>query len=142
MNKTILSNEILLGIDFGETNIGLAFGRAGLTEPLSVISAKNTQNAIKEIAKIAHSNKATKIIIGLPLSAENKETQQSQKTRRFANQLKVFIKLPVEFVNEFETSKNAVKRAIASGVPQKRRRSIDNISAALILKRYYEKHQV
>lgn len=141
MHKNLLSDEILLGIDYGDTNIGLAFGRAGLTEPLSVISAKNTQNAIKEIAKIAHSNRTTKIILGLPLTAKNKETQQSQKTRHFAKQLKVFIKIPVEFVNEFETSRNAVKSAIARGVSQKRRRGVDNIAAALILKKYYEQHR-
>lgn len=134
------AEEILLGVDYGESNIGLAFGRQGLALPLRVIPAKNVREAIKEISRVALENKVTKLIIGLPLTAENKETSKSQEVREFTKSLNVHLKLPTEFVNELDTSKDAMKGAISTGISQKNRRKIDDISAAIILNRYYEEH--
>jgi putative holliday junction resolvase len=131
-------DETLLGIDYGETNIGVAFGRAGLVEPLKIIPGKNLGEALKEISRAALEIKVNTVIIGLPLTAEGKETAQSLKTRYFANQLKLHLKKPIKFVNEYATSKEAIKNAIGQGISQKSRRKIDHISAALILKKYFE----
>jgi putative Holliday junction resolvase len=135
------AEEILLGIDHGGSNIGLAFGRRRFASPLKVISAKNTDEAIKEISRVAIENKVTKIIVGLPLTADNKETQQSQEVRKFVKLLSAHLKFPTEFVNELNTSKEAMKGAISSGISQKNRRKIDDISAAIVLNRYYEEHE-
>ncbi len=139
--STKAKEEILLGVDYGESNIGLAFGRAGLAAPIKIIPAKNTDTALKEISRVALENKVTQIIAGLPLTVDNKETKQSQNTRQFFKLLKIHLKLPVVFVNEYQTSMEAVKSAIAAGVPQKGRRGVDDISAALILKKYYDERE-
>jgi putative Holliday junction resolvase len=133
--------EVLLGIDYGSTNTGLAFGRAGLTVPLKVISAKNQKNMIAEISKVALGNKVTKIVMGLPLDSEGKETNQARKIRKFAKLLKIHLKKPVEFVNEAGSSREAIENAIRSGISKKRRKLSDHISAALILRRYYNERE-
>ena len=128
--------EILLGIDWGESAIGLAFSRAGLVIPLKVTSGKSLDTALGEISRIALESKVTRLVVGLPLTYDDKETAQARKVRAFVKRLKMRLKLPVEFVSEYESTKNALVSALDLGVSKKRRRVIDNISAALILKSY------
>lgn len=140
-NSKYDSQKNLLGVDYGETNIGLAFGKNGLAQPGPVISGKNDEAAIKEIAKYVIENKINLIVFGLPLSDDGKETHQSQKVRRFAKLLRVFVKLPTEFVDEIDSTREAIENAIANDMPQKRRKTIDNISAAIILKKYFRENE-
>ena len=137
-----MTNEkSILGIDYGETNIGLAFGRGGEVSPLRVISGKNPHTAISVIGRVIIEHDIDIIVAGLPLTIENKETPESLKVRRFIKLLKVKIKKPVVFVNEYSTSKDATKVMLSMGVSQKRRREKDHYSAALILKRYYREKE-
>jgi putative Holliday junction resolvase len=132
-------NEKLLGIDYGETNIGLAFGLNDLVSPLKIISGKNTESAISEIARYVIDNKVDKILMGLPITPDGKETMMSRKVRRFSKLLKMRTKKPLEFVNEYRTSEESVTEAVNLGISKKRRRKIDHLSAALIVKEYYSK---
>lgn len=129
---------VIMGIDYGERNIGLAFGINGLVSPLAVISGKNDETAINEISRLAIENKVSKLIIGIPLTYENKETFQAKKIRRFAKLLKIKLKKPVEFINEYRTSEESVTEAIEFDIPKKKRKTIDDLSAALILKKYFQ----
>lgn len=131
------NEEIVLGIDYGERNIGIAFGRNGLVSPIKTVPGKNLQEALNEICKIVIFNKVTKIILGLPVDHEGKETVQSKKTRQFSKFLKIRLKRPVQFVDEYGTSAESLEESINFGIPQKRRKVIDHYSAAAILKNYY-----
>ena len=131
-------DEVLLGLDYGTTNIGLALGKAGLALPLEVVSAKDSPAAITKISQVAIDNHATRIVIGLPLTSKGKDTQQARKVRSFAKLLKSTLHKPVVFEDEFSSTIESVKEAISSGISQKRRKSVDHISAAIILKNYYE----
>jgi putative Holliday junction resolvase len=140
-NESNKIKDILLGVDFGETNIGIALGRNGLVSPLRVVSGKNVQNAISEISRLAQENHVDMIVVGLPLTGSGKETQMSIKTRKFAKLLKIFTKKHVELFDEFLSTTEAIEESITKGVPQKKRSLIDHISAALILKRYYSENE-
>lgn len=138
--KKDMPEEMVLGIDYGERNIGLAFGRSGLANPGPIISGKNDATAISEINQYIIENKINKIVMGLPLSIDGKETHQSIKVRRFAKLLRVYVKLPTTFIDESNTSAEALESALGDSISMKKRRSIDNISAALILKKYYREN--
>ncbi|MBD3366039.1 Holliday junction resolvase RuvX [candidate division WWE3 bacterium] len=127
----------ILGIDYGETNIGLAFGRGGMVTPLRVVSGKNDNTAVSAIGRVAKEYKVARFVVGLPLTVEGKETPQSLKVRKFVKVLKSQLKLPVDLVSEHSTSKGAVKVMLNAGVSQKRRRTKDHYSAAIILRRYF-----
>lgn len=140
INKnTALPN--FLGIDFGESNIGLAIGNNGLTNPLKIISNKTTRDALFEINKVVVENKIGNIVMGIPLTAEDKETKESLLVRRFANNLKTVTKRPVIFQNEFGTSKRSLEEAISLDVPKKKRTTNDHLAAALILKTFFEENE-
>ena len=93
----IKRDETILGIDYGERNIGLAFGRSNLVAPMKTISGKNANEAVGEINRAIIQNHCTKAVVGLPLSFDNRETLESRKVRHFANLLKVYLKVPIEF---------------------------------------------
>ena len=99
-----------LGIDYGERNIGLALGYNGLVMPLRTVSNKTERDALFEINKVIVENKVGNIVIGIPLTADNKETKESAIVRRFGNNLKTITKRPVIFQNEFGTSKTLKKQ--------------------------------
>ena len=129
--------QITLGIDYGETNIGLAFGRLGLVTPLKVISGKNSQVAVQEIARVVIENKVTQLVFGLPKNVDGHETPQCLKVRQFAKLVRVYLKLPTAFVDEYMTTHEALGEAIDMNISMKRRKSLDDLSAAIILKKYY-----
>ncbi len=129
--------EKILAIDYGRTNIGLAFGINNLVSPLKVISGKDNNSAISEISRYILENKVDKILIGLPISADGKETAMSREVRKFTKFLKIRLKRPVTFVNEYRTSEESVTEAVNLGISKKRRQTVDHLSAALIIKEYY-----
>jgi len=136
-SKKRKQTRALLGIDHGTENIGIALGKNNLVMPLKVISGRNEGVAAHEITRLALENKVSKIILGLPLNAEGRETKQALKVRRFANLLKVISKKPIDFYNEFKSTEEAERenhedKIIKKGEPT------DHLSAALILKQYQE----
>ena len=130
-------NATVLCIDFGKTNIGTALGRNSLVTPLEVISGKDMDTALFKINRLIVENKVDRLVVGLPLTPDDKETAQSLETRRFAKILKATTKRPVDFQNEYETTRAALSEAIDIDVSEKGRGSVDHLAAAFILKNYY-----
>jgi putative Holliday junction resolvase len=141
ITKPDKNEEVLLGIDYGEAKIGLAFGRNGNAMPIDIIKTRDFHTAIKHINDAAIKNSVTKIIVGLPLSYDSKETVQSHKVRSFVKLLKHYLKLPVEFVNEFGSSADAQGYLLSTGASRNRSTVEDDIAAALILKEYYNQQE-
>ena len=137
-SKKILEEKVL-GIDYGAANIGLAFGINNLVSPLKTISGANANTAISQITRYIIDNKVDRIVLGLPLRPDGKETLQSKEVRKFSKLLKIKTKRPVALVNEYRTTKESVTEAINLGISKKRRQKIDHLSAALIIKEYYNK---
>ena len=84
-NKEFSKTGLFLGIDFGKTNIGLAIGRNGLVTPLEILPGKNIENSLNQINRTIIENKVDKIVVGLPLTADGKDTTESLEIRRFAS---------------------------------------------------------
>ena len=131
-----MDTEILLGIDYGESKTGISLGRNGLVMPLMVLKSKDEMAAVHEITRIILENKISTIVMGLPVTADGKDTPQARKVRRFSKLLKLIRKKPVIFSNEYGTTKDTLeesrnKQLLAKGTNE------DALAAALILKRYY-----
>lgn len=134
------AHDTYIGLDYGEARIGIAFGRLGLVCPIKTISSVNQLTAINEICKVAIENRATKIILGVPLTYDHKDTPKARVVRNFAKKLKIFLKRPVEFVNEYKSSEESMHEAISFGISKRGRQHVDHISAGIILKRYFANH--
>lgn len=132
------ATNTLLGVDYGASRIGVAFARGNAIAPIETINTKNENFAIQEIARYCVENKVEKVIIGLPLTLDGKETSTSKKVRQFGKKVRIYTKRPVEYQNEYGTSQDALATAIDMGVSKKSRRISDHLAAYLILKDYLD----
>jgi len=119
----------ILAIDHGTKNIGLAWADTALNLvlPFGIIDAKNWQS---ELVKLVETEKIDKVVVGLPLGLKGEENVNTKKIRQFGNELKKYIGLPIEFVDERFSSYAADR--FEGGV------SRDEKSAMIILQSYLD----
>lgn len=126
----------LIGLDLGLRRIGVALSDGKTVASQDTIKYWNRDEAIQVILKICREEQVEKIILGLPKSLSG---ESEDMVRSFALELNKLIPLPIEFVDETLTSKEAerilsdLKIDIRS---EKYKREIDRISAKLILEQY------
>jgi putative holliday junction resolvase len=130
-------DKFLIGVDFGEATTGLALGKNGVVTPVRAVDSRDKMTAVQEIMRLVKENKAVLIVVGLPLSITRKETPESIEVRRFSKLLQTSLGTPVAFVDEFGSSREALRDAIEGELPQKARKKVDSISASIILKRFF-----
>lgn len=124
----------ILSIDWGEVKIGLAASVGKLADPFEVVKYKDEKALTDRLCRIILNKKIEKIIIGVS------EGESAKKARKFGKRLSQTANLPVEFVDETLTSKDALEMAIEAGVPRDRRAKMeDAFAAAIILQRYLDK---
>lgn len=131
------TDKTLIGVDFGDATTGLALGKNGVVMPARSVESSDVMTVVKEIIRLVKLNKASGVVVGLPLSYDHKETLQSAQVRRFAKILKTKLGMPVMFIDEYGTTREAIQDAIGDELPQKARRKVDSISASIILKRFF-----
>ena len=90
----------VLGIDYGDKHIGLAIG----DYELKVAAPRGEVGTLQEVCDLLDEEDISKVVIGLPLSLDRKETKQTKKVRDFTKKFQV----PVEFVDETYTSRGAM----------------------------------
>jgi len=123
-------------MDLGQRRIGLAIAEDFLVASLDTIRVSDRQDALTKILEICRQERVEKIVLGLP---KNKAESSEDMVRSFALELNKYISLPIEFVDETLTSKEAerILREIKVDPRQEKyKKEIDRISAKLILEQY------
>lgn len=120
----------ILGIDWGEKEIGLAISIEGIAIALETL--KNDNTVFDKFKKILQENKIKKIILGLPLTLENKEGSKAKEVKKFGSILKEKFSLSVEFVDERMTTKQ-IENIFGSKIKE-----IHQKSAQIILQTYLD----
>lgn len=118
----------LLGIDYGQSKIGLALAdsETKTAVPFGMVKSNNLFSIIKDIIK---SENIDKIVIGLPLNMSGEETAQTNITQEFIEDLKV--KTGLEVITEDER---------LTSVQANRLGKDDAVAAMYILQTYIDKH--
>jgi len=129
-----------MGIDYGSVRIGIA-----LSDPLQIISrpykviANSGEETFSEIKKIIEKEKVGKIVLGLPLNLEGKDSVKTEEVRKFGKLLQRELSIPIIFWDERFSSVEAneiLKKMGYNFIESKKH--IDKIAASLILKNYLE----
>lgn len=120
-----------LCIDFGLKKIGLATSIGEIASPWKILNTNSLGSTVSQIEKIVKDNKFDKIIVGLP------EGKMGKNTLKFVTALRKN-KLNIETADETLTSKNATEQMIEIGIPRKKRRHQDAMSASIILQNYLD----
>lgn len=122
----------ILGIDYGEKNVGIALSNEEQTFafPHSVIN--NDEYLLKSIEKIIKAENVLEIVIGKSLNYAQEENPIMGEIKEFVAELENRFKLPIHYEIEILTSVQA--RRI-----QGHSKSIDASAAAIILDTYLER---
>lgn len=125
----------LLGIDYGQKRIGLAWVQEslGVVLPFGQIVNKELGKTNEELINIIRTEKIDKLIIGLPLSEEGEENLNTERVRKFAQEIHEVTSLPFEFVDERFTTHEAMSMEGEA--------SLDEKSAMLILQSFIEREK-
>lgn len=121
----------LLGIDYGDSKVGLALGdsASGLSLPYRIIKNKNWQELISEIKKLCQTERIEEIVVGLPKQKTTTITQQTGVVRDFISYLEKDLAVTVNVYDESYTSAQAQKLGVTGD---------DAVAAMIMLQSYLD----
>ncbi|TET24139.1 MAG: Holliday junction resolvase RuvX [Candidatus Aminicenantes bacterium] len=131
----------ILGVDFGDRNIGLAVSDKLLitAQALGSYRVKNEEEDKKYFKDLVLKYEIEEIVIGLPLRMDGTPGTRVQKTQKFASWLENVLKLPIVFWDERLTTKQALDILNQQKISGKKKKKLkDQISATIILSVYLE----
>lgn len=132
----------VLCVDYGNSRTGLAYsdGLWLTAVGAGVIYSKKADYTAKLVAEKAEEINAELILIGKPINMNGSEGFRVQAVYDFAELLKGFTTLPIEFEDERRTTIQAHNILSNSNVNSKKRKEVvDTLSAELILQTYMDR---
>lgn len=126
----------ILGIDYGDKKIGLAFGDSAVhfAVPLDVIANRGIQT-IEVLCEKVKKEDFDLIVVGVPLSTGGHHTaEQLEKTRLFIKTLASVVSVPVLEEDESYTTAESIRLQKEEGAQA----SEDALAAMLIVQSYLD----
>ena len=143
--ERLLTSQILVGLDVGFKTIGIAVSDRSCTiaTPLNTVSRKGTSKDILKLKEYLTEYELGGFIIGLPLSLDGSENEQTKKIRNFSNKLESYFSLPIEYWDERYSSDVIFKEMRKSDFSAtKIKKKLDQQSAAYILQGYLDRYRI
>lgn len=131
--------KILLGVDYGDARTGLATNAGTFAYGAGCVKAEGMKKTARAVADAAIAKKAELIVVGNPLNMNGTEGPRSEKCRAFAAMLEEMAQVPVVLYDERLTtvsSHNILSELNVRG--KKRKDSVDELSATIILQAYID----
>ncbi|WMS85889.1 Holliday junction resolvase RuvX [Pleionea litopenaei] len=133
----------LLGFDFGEKSIGVAYGQR-ITESASALPALKAQNGQpdwQQVEKLLKTWQPDRLVVGFPLNMDGTEQLLSQRAKKFANRLFGRFAIPVDLVDERLTTAEAKSDLFAEGGYRALQKgAIDSQSAVIIVQSWFQQN--
>jgi putative Holliday junction resolvase len=133
----------ILALDVGTKRIGVAVSDPlGITaQGLETIQRQNKRRDWEVLGEVLNKYDIKEIVVGLPLRLSGAEGTQSEKMRRFAEELHEKFGLPVHLWDERWTSTEANRLLRETNLSiEKRGKAVDRMAAILILQSWLAAH--
>ena len=130
-----------LGVDYGSKRIGIAVSDAlGIAATaVEVIEETDPGKAAKRVAAIAKDRGVNVLVVGIPVNMDGSEHESHAKVKNFADMCGRMAALPVEYVDERLTTRQAERHLWSAGLAQKGRKArVDMVAAALLLQSWLD----
>ena len=130
----------ILGVDYGESRIGLALSdnTKCIAFPLKTIKNKNIDFLLDFFKRLNTEKNIESIVIGLPLGMDGKDTHQTKKVRIFSKSMAI-LGLPIFFQDERLTSISAKRSLIKQNIKTgHNKEKIDEIAATIFLQQFLD----
>jgi len=125
-----------LGIDYGQSKVGLAIGDSETRMAFSYATLENDKNFLQKLAEVIEKEDISKVIIGIP-SHINRE-QAVYPGEKLGKFLKEKLNVEVEYQDEAFTTQQAQRNLIEKGVKGIKRFD-DREAARIILQDWLDK---
>ena len=142
--KSLNTSQILVGLDLGTKTLGVAVSDRLkiIASPLSTIQRNGTKKDLLKLQEILNDYEIGGFIVGLPLSLDNSDNQQTQLVRNFNKELVDFFSLPSVFWDERFSSDVIFKEMRRSNMSKNKiKNKLDQQSASYILQGYLERYR-
>lgn len=133
----------VLAVDLGEKRIGVAVSDAAriVAKGLCVVKRKSRREDFVRFGRIIDEQKATLLVMGLPIPLSGVEGQRAAWVRHYTADLQQHISIPIEFWDEAFTTQQAEASLRARGKRGKQiKERVDAVAAAFILQSYLDAH--
>lgn len=129
-----------LGLDVGRSRTGYAVSNPEQTIafPRGFFLVAPKEKFIDAVCRLVKEESITKIVMGLPLDEENQETAWTQKIRLLGDEISQRTSVSVEYIDEFESTKEALAKIPLRKDRVKKKGYADAVSAQIILQRYLD----
>ena len=134
----------ILALDVGEKTIGTAVSDPlGLTaQPLKTIRRRTSEEDVEVVASLVHEFKVEQLVVGLPLHLNGRVGPEAERVQEFGHFLAGRLGLPLYYWDERLTTVAAERVLLAADLSRRRRReTIDQTAACLILQGYLERQR-
>jgi len=131
----------VLGIDYGDSHIGLAVSDKLLltAQALGSYRSKSKEEDKKYFKELISKYEIGEIVLGFPLRMDGSQGTRVEKTKEFAAWLKKILKIPIIFWDERLTTREAHQILSRQKIKAKRKKTLeDQIAASVILSSYLE----
>ena len=128
--------KLVLGFDYGTTNIGVAVCQLALGEarPLKPIKARDGVPNWDELGKLIQEWQPDLVIVGLPLNMDGSESEMCTRAKKFARRLNGRFNVSTDMMDERLSSFEAKGDVMARGGNRDYKNNpIDSIAAKYIL---------
>ena len=117
----------VLALDYGSARCGAALSdpTGTLATPIEPVLRADTRKGLRRVAELVEDSGAELVVVGLPLSLSGADSQQTRRSREFAERLRRQLRVPVELLDERFTTK--VARDLGGSAPE------DSRAAAVLL---------
>ncbi|MBX5476064.1 MAG: Holliday junction resolvase RuvX [Clostridia bacterium] len=134
----------VLALDVGERTLGVA-----VSDPLGwtaqgLLTLRRTRDErdCDAVLDLVRRYEVERVVVGLPRNMDGSEGERARRTRRFAEQLRRRLPVPVEEWDERLTTVQAERALLDADLSRaKRKRVVDAVAATLILQSYLERHR-
>jgi putative holliday junction resolvase len=134
----------IMALDVGARRIGVAVSDPlGITaQGLDTIQRKNKRHDLGALKQVLAEYQIREVVLGLPLRLSGAEGTQSEKMRRFADDLRLHLGVIVHLWDERWTSTEANRLLRETDLSiEKRAKAVDRMAATLILQSWLEARQ-
>ena len=138
------TSQILVGLDLGEKTIGIAVSDQSLiiATPLKTISRKGIKKDLIKLSEILKEYNIGGFVMGLPISLDGTENQQTLKVIKMGDEIKNYFLVPIDYFDERFSSDVIFKEMRKANLSRSKiKNKIDQQAAAYILQGYLEKHR-
>ena len=128
-----------LGFDYGTQRIGVAYGQSltGTAQRVCVLKAKDGIPDWGQIEALISEWKPNFFVVGIPYNLDGSESELMARAIKFANRLNGRFHKPSYGMDERLSSVEAAEQVFEENRGAKKRASIDDIAARIILENWF-----